>query len=79
MGAGFAGLVAAWDLSRKAYPVTVFHTGTAAEFLLARYPALVQGPASGISKDFAAEDMVASQKSLLSDQPAHAYQRRLPL
>ncbi|QCC84859.1 hypothetical protein DDIC_02990 [Desulfovibrio desulfuricans] len=64
MGAGFAGLVAAWDLSRKAYPVTVFHTGTAAEFLLARYPALARGPASGISKDFAAEDMelLARQK-----------------
>ena len=58
MGAGLAGLTAAWDLSRKAYPVTVFYTGEPAQFLLARYAALAAAPeATGISKDFAAEDI----------------------
>lgn len=57
MGAGLAGLAAAWDLSRKAYPVTVFHAGAPAEFLLARYTALAAAPdAAGIAKDFAADD-----------------------
>ena len=57
MGAGLAGLTAAWDLSRKAYPVTVFHAGAPTEFLLARYAALAGVPeATGIAKDFAAED-----------------------
>ena len=57
MGAGLAGLTAAWDLSRKAYPVTVFHTGAPTEFLLTRFAALAAAPeATGIAKDFAAED-----------------------
>ena len=57
MGAGLAGLTAAWDLSRKAYPVTVFHAGGPTEFLLGRFAALAASPqATGIGKDFAAED-----------------------
>ena len=57
MGAGMAGLTAAWDLSRKAYPVTVFHAGAPAEFLLSRFAALAASPeGTGIGKDFAAED-----------------------
>ena len=57
MGAGLAGLTAAWDLSRKAYPVTVFHAGAPTEFLLGRFAALAASPqATGVGKDFAAED-----------------------
>ena len=57
MGAGMAGLTAAWDLSRKAYPVTVFHAGAPTEFLLSRFAALAASPeATGIGKDFVAED-----------------------
>ena len=58
MGAGLAGLTAAWDLSRKAYPVTVFHSGAPTDFLVARFASLAAAPdATGISKDFAAEDI----------------------
>ena len=58
MGAGLAGLAAAWDLSRKAYPVTVFHAGAPAEFLLARHAVLAAAPdTSGVGKDFVAEDL----------------------
>lgn len=40
LGAGLAGLAAAWDLSRKGYPVTVFYQGDAQSVLLEQYPAL---------------------------------------
>jgi Fe-S oxidoreductase len=57
LGAGLAGLAAAWDLARKAYPVTVFHRGAPLDALLTRYPQLQS--TEGIAKDFAAEDMAA--------------------
>lgn len=57
MGAGLAGLTAAWDLSRKAYPVTVFHSGARDEFLLAAHPALAGDGATGIAKNFLADDL----------------------
>ena len=38
LGAGLAGLTAAWDLAHKGYPVTVFHNGEPSEALLTRYP-----------------------------------------
>ena len=59
MGAGLAGLAAAWDLSRKAYPVTIFHAGAPDEFLLAAHPALAAHGTAGMDKDFAAQDMAA--------------------
>ena len=41
IGDGMAGLVAAWDLSRKAYPVDLFYAGgRPAEGLIAAFPAL---------------------------------------
>ncbi|MFT3959341.1 MAG: hypothetical protein QM665_09745, partial [Desulfovibrio sp.] len=53
MGAGLAGLTAAWDLSRKAYPVTVFHSGAPGEFLLAAHPTLAPDNAAGIASSAA--------------------------
>jgi Fe-S oxidoreductase len=53
-GAGLAGLTAAWDLSRKGYPVTVCHAGAPEAALLAAYPVLAE---VGLGKDFLAEDM----------------------
>lgn len=53
-GAGLTGLAAAWDLSRKGYPVTVFHTDAPESALLAAYPVLAS---AGLDKDFLAEDM----------------------
>lgn len=65
MGAGLAGLAAAWDLSRKAYPVTVFHSGSPLDALLGQYPQLrhTEGQ-GGFARDFSAEDMenLAKQK-----------------
>ncbi len=40
LGSGLAGLTAAWDLSRKGYPVTVFHQGEPKTALLKAYPEL---------------------------------------
>ena len=40
LGAGLAGLVVAYDLSRKAWPVTIFHDGQPHEALVRSYPAL---------------------------------------
>lgn len=66
MGAGLAGLTAAWDLSRKAYPVTVFHSGAAGEFLLKAHPALAADNEAGIAKNFLAEDMEALGRQKVS-------------
>ena len=57
MGAGLAGLAAAWDLSGKAYPVTVFHAGTPGQALAEAYPALYGKGGAACAKDFLAEDM----------------------
>ena len=40
LGAGLAGLVAAFDISRKGFAVTVFHEGDAGEKLRSDFPAL---------------------------------------
>ena len=57
VGAGLAGLAAAWDLSGKAYPVTVFHAGTPGQALAEAYPALYGKGGAACAKDFLAEDM----------------------
>ncbi|MBB5142062.1 pyridine nucleotide-disulfide oxidoreductase/dicluster-binding protein [Desulfovibrio intestinalis] len=64
MGAGLAGLAAAWDLSRKAYPVTVFYAGTPSQAVLETYPQLGSHGDAACPKDFLAEDMelLARQK-----------------
>ena len=54
VGAGLAGLAAAWDLARKSYPLTLFHQGELADTLLADYPQLRQGD---FPKNFLAEDL----------------------
>lgn len=48
LGAGLAGLTAAWDLARKAYPVTVIHDTEPTDVLHARYPQLRRGFAADI-------------------------------
>ena len=40
IGAGLAGLVCAWDLAGKGYPVTVFHEGDPKAQLLSCWPVL---------------------------------------
>ncbi|MBO5490428.1 MAG: NAD(P)-binding protein, partial [Desulfovibrio sp.] len=70
LGAGLAGLAAAWDLARKAYPVTVFHRGAPLDALLTRYPQLQ--PTEGIAKDFAAEDMAALAARNVVFEPSEA-------
>ena len=74
LGAGLAGLAAAWDLSRKGYPVTVFHQGDPQSALLARYPALRPGGADGADGDPLAEDweLLARQKVEFSPSPLDA-------
>ena len=57
LGAGLAGLAAAWDLSRKAYPVTVYHAGTPDQAVLEAYPQLRNEGDGAFAKDFLAEDM----------------------
>ena len=57
LGAGLAGLAAAWDLSRKAYPVTVYHAGTPGQAVLEAYPQLRNEGDGAFAKDFLAEDM----------------------
>lgn len=57
IGAGLAGLAAAWDLSRKAYPVTVYHAGTPGQAVLEAYPQLRNEGDGAFAKDFLAEDM----------------------
>ncbi|MCL2790157.1 MAG: 4Fe-4S dicluster domain-containing protein [Desulfobulbus sp.] len=42
LGNGLAGLVVAFELSRKAYPVTIFHEGEAHGTLLQRFSSLAQ-------------------------------------
>ncbi|MBO4301074.1 MAG: 4Fe-4S dicluster domain-containing protein [Desulfovibrio sp.] len=54
VGAGLAGLAAAWDLARKAYPVVLFHEGSIEDTLLIRFPQLRQCPSG---KDFLAQDI----------------------
>ena len=54
VGAGLAGLTAAWDLGRKSYPVTLFHGGALESAILAQYPGL--GRPEGL-RDFLAEDL----------------------
>ncbi|MBO4313607.1 MAG: 4Fe-4S dicluster domain-containing protein [Desulfovibrio sp.] len=56
LGAGLAGLAAAWDLARKAYPVTLFYEKEPTHRLLTRYPQLGRGLSAG---DLLAEDMAA--------------------
>lgn len=63
-GAGLAGLAAAWDLSRKGYPVTIFHQGAATDALLARYPELA--PGGTLSAD--GKDPLAADWELLGRQ-----------
>ena len=64
LGAGLAGLAAAWDLSRKAYPVTVYDPETPEETLAALHPRLGAAGGEGLAKNFLAEDMemLARQK-----------------
>ena len=57
VGDGLAGLAAAWDLSGKAYPVTVYHAGTPGEVLAEAYPALNAEGVAASGKDFLAEDV----------------------
>ena len=64
VGAGLAGFVAAWDLARKAYPVTLFYEDCAADCaasLTARYPILAtqEGRAA-----FAADRAVLEQRKV---------------
>lgn len=40
LGNGLAGLTVAYELSRKAYPVTLFHETDPADFILRRFPTL---------------------------------------
>ena len=48
IGAGLAGLVCAWDLAGKGYPVTVFHEGDPKAQLLSCWPVLAgAGPRPG--------------------------------
>ena len=64
LGAGLAGLAAAWDLSRKAYPVTVYDPEAPQETLAALHPRLGAAGGEGLAKNFLAEDMemLARQK-----------------
>lgn len=61
LGAGLAGLAAAYDLSRKGYLVTVFHQGEAWDVLLERYPVLKNTAGDG-------EDALAADQELLDCQ-----------
>ncbi|MDR1777277.1 MAG: 4Fe-4S dicluster domain-containing protein [Desulfovibrio sp.] len=45
MGAGLAGLVAAADLARKGYSITLFHNGEPASLLCSRFPVLADSGA----------------------------------
>lgn len=62
IGNGLAGLVAAFDLSRKAYPVTVFHSGEAHGALLA-FPAIAEDLARAECAALVKAGCVFSQKT----------------
>lgn len=68
LGAGLAGLTAAWDLAKKAYPVTLFHQGDLTESLCARYPLLKDtNPNLPIDKLLAADlDLLQSSSCTLT-------------
>ena len=60
-----AGLVAAWDLSRKAYPVDLFYAGgRPAEGLIAAFPALTPEALDG--------ELEAMRKSGVTADPPRA-------
>lgn len=67
LGAGLAGLAAAYDLSRKGYPVTVFHPGEAWDFLRDRYPALKKDTENGADPLAADREALARRQVLFSD------------
>ncbi len=70
VGAGLAGLAAAWDLARKAYPVTVlFHAGEPWQALLSRWPQLGLEGAAG---DLLAGDMEELSRKKVSFQQAES-------
>ena len=48
IGAGLAGLVCAWDLAGKGYPVTVFHEGDPKAQLLSCWPVLAGAGAAAV-------------------------------
>ena len=54
MGAGLAGLVCAWDLAGKGYPVTVFHAGAPQAQLLACWPVLAGAGAAALDAEWEA-------------------------
>ena len=49
IGAGLAGLVCAWDLAGKGYPVTVFHEGDPKAQLLSCWPVLAGAGAAALT------------------------------
>lgn len=72
LGAGLAGLVAAWDLSRKGYLVTIFHEGRLADVLCEHYAFLRDEAAGGRDPLVDDVDMLARQKVIFSEQALDA-------
>ena len=54
IGAGLAGLVCAWDLAGKGYPVTVFHEGDPKAQLLSCWPVLAGAGAAALDAEWEA-------------------------
>ena len=72
IGDGMAGLVAAWDLSRKAYPVDLFYAGgRPAEGLIAAFPVLTPEALDG-----ELEAMRKSGVTLIRRDPDKPYFRK---